>query len=74
MNEARRVIERLDRIEQLRRADAPAGVLLGEVRRLLAEGERWLAAEHEHGGERARAVFEDLRGRLDPAGKEAGTG
>lgn len=74
MDEARRVIERLERIEELRRADAPAAVLLGEVRRLLAEGEEWLAAEHGQGGERARAAFEDLRGRLDPAGREAGTG
>jgi hypothetical protein len=68
------VIERLERIEELRRADAPARVLLGEVRRLLAEGEEWLAAEHDHGAERARAAFEDLRGCLDPAEKEAGTG
>lgn len=68
------MIERLERIDQLRRADAPAAVLLGEVRGLLAEGEAWLAAEHDHGGERARAAFEDLRGRLDPAGEEARTG
>ena len=68
------MIARLERIEELRRADAPAGVLLGEVRRLLAEGEKWLAAEHGHGGERARAAFENLRGCLDPAGKEARTG
>ena len=68
------MIERLERIEELRRTDAPAGVLLGEVRRLLAEGEEWLAAEHDRGSERARAAFEDLRGRLDPAGKEPATG
>ena len=40
------------------------------MRRLLAEGEEWLAAEHDRGSERARAAFEDLRVRLDPAGKE----
>jgi hypothetical protein len=74
MEEARRVIARLERIEELRRADAPAVVLLGEVRRLLAEGEKWLAAEHGHGGERARAVFETLRGCVDHAEREAGTG
>jgi hypothetical protein len=74
MEEARRVIERLERIEELRLADAPASVLLGEVRRLLAEGEKWLAAEHGQGGERARVAFENLRERLDPAGKEAATG
>jgi hypothetical protein len=74
MDEARRVIERLERIEELRRVNASAVVLLGEVRRLLEEGEEWLAAEHDQGGGRARAAFEDLRGRLDPARKEAGTG
>ena len=45
MEEARQVIERLERIDALRAAGAPAGELLDEVRGLLAEGERWLAAE-----------------------------
>ena len=44
MDEARRVLHRLDRIETLRRTDAPAAVLLVQLRRLLAEGESWLAA------------------------------
>jgi hypothetical protein len=60
MEEARRVMERLERIEALQRADAPAAALLAEVRKLLAKarpglsprgraGEmrstRWTAAE-----------------------------
>jgi hypothetical protein len=49
VEEARRVIERLERIEELRRAEAPAPVLLAEVRSLLAEGERWLSVEHADG-------------------------
>ena len=74
MEEARRVIHRLERIEQLRRADAPAAVLLEQVRRLLAEGEAWLAVEAREGGAGARAALEDLRERLGSAGKEAATG
>ena len=46
MDEARRVIERLERIEALQSTQAPAEELLGEVRLLLREGEAWLAAEH----------------------------
>ena len=46
MDEARRVIERLERIEALQSSRAPAEALLGEVRQLLREGEAWLAAEH----------------------------
>ena len=45
MDEARKVIRRLERIEALQSAEVPVGELLGEVRQLLAEGEAWLAAE-----------------------------
>lgn len=45
MDEARKVIRRLERIAALQSVDAPAGELLGEVRQLLAEGEAWIAAE-----------------------------
>jgi hypothetical protein len=72
VDEARRVLERLERIEELRRAEAPAAILLAQVRRLLAEGERWLAVEREHGTEHARASFDCLRARLDSAGEDAG--
>jgi hypothetical protein len=36
------VYERLERIDGLRREDAPAEVLLDEVRALLSEAEDWL--------------------------------
>ncbi|HWB57700.1 MAG TPA: hypothetical protein VG479_12255 [Gaiellaceae bacterium] len=45
MDEARRVIRRLERIEALQGAHAPSSTLLAEVRQLLREGEAWLAAE-----------------------------
>jgi hypothetical protein len=45
MDEARRVLERLERIEALREAEAEPSRLLGELRALLVEGEAWLAAE-----------------------------
>ena len=50
MDEARRVIRRLERIESLQGAHAPAADVLAEVRQLLREGEAWLAVEHENGG------------------------
>jgi hypothetical protein len=76
MDEARRVIERLDRIDTLREEGAAPTVLLREVRWLLREGEEWLAAERSRGGdaagpdselERARAALEQSRARLDGA-------
>lgn len=45
MDEARRVLERLERIEALHAGGAGAAELLGELRALLAEGEAWIAAE-----------------------------
>jgi hypothetical protein len=50
VDEARRVIRRLERIETLQGAEAPAADLLAEVRQLLREGEAWLAVEHANGG------------------------
>ena len=38
----RAILDRLERIEGLREEDAPAGVLLGEVRALLSEAEDWV--------------------------------
>lgn len=63
VDEARRVIERLERIDELRRAEAPPPVLLAEVRSLLAEGERWLAAEHEGG--RAHEALDRCRASIE---------
>jgi hypothetical protein len=65
MEEAQRVLARLARIEELRRGDAPATILLAEVRCLLAEGERWLAVEHDRGLEEARAALDHCRTRLE---------
>jgi hypothetical protein len=45
VDEARKVIRRLERIESLQSAQAPARELLREVRKLLSEGEAWLAVE-----------------------------
>jgi hypothetical protein len=45
VEQARAVLDRLERIEALRSADAPAGVLLDEVRSLLLEAEEWAAAD-----------------------------
>lgn len=45
MDEARRVLERLDRIETLHRDGAPPLALLGELQELLGEAEAWARAE-----------------------------
>jgi hypothetical protein len=41
----RAILERLERIDGLREEDAPAGVLLDEVRALLSEAENWVRGE-----------------------------
>jgi triphosphoribosyl-dephospho-CoA synthetase len=50
MEEARQVLERLARIEQLDRTQAPAGELLDELRELVREAETWLRSEPEPAG------------------------
>ncbi|HEY7561191.1 MAG TPA: hypothetical protein VH650_03370 [Gaiellaceae bacterium] len=71
MDEARRVISRLERIEALQDAHAPSATLLAEVRQLLREGEAWLATERRGtsrapaaglGGDPARAAAAALDG------------
>jgi hypothetical protein len=47
VEEARRVLARLERIEALDRTHAPPGALLRELRALLAEAEAWIRAERE---------------------------
>ena len=42
----RAILERLERIDGLREEDAPAGVLLDEVRALLADAEDWVREDH----------------------------
>jgi hypothetical protein len=41
----RAILERLERIDGLRAEDAPAGVLLHEVRALLSQAEEWVREE-----------------------------
>jgi hypothetical protein len=55
MDEARTVIDRLDRIEALEQAGAPPGVLLGELRGLVRDAEAWARLE---GDARAAAAVE----------------
>jgi hypothetical protein len=64
MDEARRVIDRLERIDRLRGDGAPAEVLLSEVRALLADGEKWLASERAQGLNEARAALDRCRQSL----------
>ena len=45
MEEARRVLERLERIERLDHGGAPSDQLLGELRELVYEAEAWVRAE-----------------------------
>jgi hypothetical protein len=68
MDEARKVIERLERIEALRRGEAPAAILLAEVRGLLRDGEAWLAAEGP-ATEGAEAALERCRVRIRDDGE-----
>jgi hypothetical protein len=74
MDEARRVIDRLERIDRLRGGGAPAGVLLGEVRALLADGERWLATERPEGLDEARAALDRCRSGLGGPDEEVAAG
>ena len=53
MDEARAVLARLDRIEELEREGAPPGVLLEELRGLVQAAEAWAKLE---GDERARTA------------------
>jgi hypothetical protein len=68
MDEARAVIERLERIEALDREGAPAGALLDELRELLIEAEAWVRAERP--GTRAEAAVERCRSALDVTPRE----
>ena len=73
MDEARRILDRLERIDALRRDGAPAPDLLAEVRNLLAEGERWLAAEKPEDVERARAALAECQAVLVSGSEVAGS-
>lgn len=61
MDEARRVLERLERIEALDRAAASPAQLLDEVRALLRDAEEWVRVE---GGDAADDAVIRLREAL----------
>jgi hypothetical protein len=65
MDEARRVIERLERIERLREDGGSRRAVLREVRKLLDDAEAWLAAEPS-GTERARDALDRCRCTMEP--------
>jgi hypothetical protein len=69
MDEARRVLDRLGRIDGLRRAQASPAVILREVRALLAEGEAWRDAEQA--GARGEVVGNGHLARAGLAGPDA---
>ena len=58
MDEATKVLERLRRIDELERVQAPARLVLGELRELVREAEAWARLE---GDVRARSAVEKLR-------------
>ena len=58
------ILERLNRIERLEQDEAPADVLLSEVRALLAEAEEWVRSDGAT-NERAQAAVQGLREALD---------
>jgi hypothetical protein len=53
MDEARAVLDRLDRIEELERTSADPAVLLAELRELVVEAEAWARRERDPGAEDA---------------------
>jgi hypothetical protein len=61
MEEARRVIERLDRIDALNRTTASPAELLAELRGLLHDAEAWVRVE---GGDEADEAVIRLREAL----------
>jgi hypothetical protein len=63
MDEARAVLARLERIEALEAGGASAGVLLDEVRGLLADAEAWVRTEHG-GTDLAASALERCREAL----------
>ena len=66
MDEATRVLARLERIEALDRGRAGSAVLLGELRALVGEAEAWARLEGDARARgAARAAAEKLRGEAE---------
>ena len=66
MDEARAVLSRLDRIERLERAGAPASTLVFELRSLVSEAEAWVRVEPISTG-RAESAIDRLREAVEGA-------
>lgn len=62
MDEATRVLERLERIEALERGNVRPALLLDELRALVREAEAWAKLE---GDERASSAAQKLRGKAE---------
>lgn len=63
MEEARSVLERFERIESMRRANAGPVELLGELRALLREAEAWARVEGGDAGDTAVALLRQALAR-----------
>ena len=63
MEEAGHVLERLERIDALRAADAPAAELLAELRSLVDEAQQWARVEGGENGEAAAARLREALAR-----------
>jgi hypothetical protein len=61
VDESSAILERLERIEALDRAGAPASDLVEELRALLGDAEAW---SRQEGGDAAVKAVEDLRAAL----------
>jgi hypothetical protein len=66
IDEATRVLARLERIEALDRGSVAPSVLLGELRALVGEAEAWARVEGDARARgAARAAAEKLRGKAE---------
>ena len=73
MDEARRVLDRLQRIELLDREGVAPEHLLAQVRALLVEAEAWVSSEN-FGAEGATAAVDRLRAALVYGSSPVGAG
>jgi hypothetical protein len=71
VEEARAVLARLDRIEELESSGAPASVLLAEVRALLYEAETWIRTEPVEARSATEAVDRCRAALSSPIGESA---
>ena len=71
MDEARHVLDRLDRIEALGRRRAEPEALLGELRELVREAEAWARREGRPAAAAADAI-ETLKAAVQERGPPAG--